>query len=93
MTKKVNKQIFFSVLTKNLNWELLTKNLVTFKPWDGVKDGKFKYYGGSLKNLIFKGEGSQKTNVGICLKSGNLGQFADLRGAWQKRGGDVFEGG
>ena len=32
MTKKVyNKQNFFSVLTKNLNWETLTKNLVTFK--------------------------------------------------------------
>ena len=32
MTKNVyNKQIFFSVITKNLNWEFLTKNLVTFK--------------------------------------------------------------
>ena len=28
--------MFFSVLTKNLNWEILTKNLVTFKRWDGV---------------------------------------------------------
>ena len=27
MTKKVYK--FFSVITKNLNWEILTKNLVT----------------------------------------------------------------
>ena len=33
--------MFFSVLTKNLNWEILTKNLVTFKKWDGVKDEKF----------------------------------------------------
>ena len=31
--------MFFSVLTKNLNWEI-TKNLVTFKRWDGVKDEK-----------------------------------------------------
>ena len=31
---------FFSVITKNLNWEILTKNLVTFKRWDGVKDEK-----------------------------------------------------
>ena len=40
MTKKVSKQIFFSVLTKNSNWEILTKNLVAFKRSDVVKDGK-----------------------------------------------------
>ena len=28
--------MFFSVMTKNLNWEISTKNLVTFKRWDGV---------------------------------------------------------
>ena len=33
--------MFFSVLTKNLNWEILNKNLVTSKRWDGVKDKKF----------------------------------------------------
>ena len=33
--------MFFSVITKNLNWEILTKNLVTFIRWDGVKDEKF----------------------------------------------------
>ena len=33
--------MFFSVVTKNLNWEILTKNLLTFKRWDGVKDEKF----------------------------------------------------
>ena len=34
--KKVYKpKMFFSVMTKNLNWEILTKNLVTFKRWDG----------------------------------------------------------
>ena len=32
MAKKVyNKQNFFSFITKNSNWEILTKNLVTFK--------------------------------------------------------------
>ena len=30
--------MFFSFLTKNLNWEILTKNLATFKRWDGVKE-------------------------------------------------------
>ena len=29
---------FISAITKNLNCEILTKNLVTFKRWDGVKD-------------------------------------------------------
>ena len=33
--------MFFSVITKNLDWEILIKNLVTFKRWDGV-----------IKNLI-----------------------------------------
>ena len=55
MTKKVYKQKYFSVVTKNLNWGMLTKNLVTFKRWDGIKDEKFYYYRGPLKNPIFKG--------------------------------------
>ena len=32
--------MFFSVMTKNLNWEISIKNLVTFKRWDGVNDKK-----------------------------------------------------
>ena len=32
--------MFFSVISKNLNWGILTKNLVTFKKWEGVKDEK-----------------------------------------------------
>ena len=28
--------MFFSVITKNLNWEISTKYFVTFKKWDGV---------------------------------------------------------
>ena len=32
--------MFFSVTTKNLNWETLTKNLVTSKIWHGIKDEK-----------------------------------------------------
>ena len=42
--------MFFSFVIKNLTWEILTKNLVTFKRRDGVKDG------GSLKNPIIRGE-------------------------------------
>ena len=33
--------MFFSVMTKNLNREISTENLVTFKRWDGVNDEKF----------------------------------------------------
>ena len=52
--------MYFSVITKNLNLEILTKNLVTFKRWDGVKDEKFFYYGGSLECLIFRGQVHEK---------------------------------
>ena len=47
--------MFFSVTTKDLNWENLTKNLVTFKRWDGFKGENFHCYEDSLKNPIFKG--------------------------------------
>ena len=30
MTKKVYKQKYLSLITKNSNWKILTKNLVTF---------------------------------------------------------------
>ena len=33
--------MFFSIMTKNLNREISTENLVTFKRWDGVNDEKF----------------------------------------------------
>ena len=31
--------MFFSDIMKNLNWEILSKNWVTFKRWDGQKRG------------------------------------------------------
>ena len=42
---KLKSEIFndkksFSVITKNSNWEILPKNIVTFKRWDGIKDEK-----------------------------------------------------
>ena len=39
--KAYTQKNVFSVLTKNLNWEILTKSLLTFKTWDGIKDEKF----------------------------------------------------
>ena len=50
--------MFFSVITKNLDWEILSKNLVNFKRWDGVKND-----GGSLKNQILRGGGSLKNQI------------------------------
>ena len=47
--------MFFSAITKNSNWEILTKNLVTFKRWDGAKEEKLWYFGRSLKNPTFSG--------------------------------------
>ena len=61
--------MFFSVITKNFNWELLTKNLVSFKRWDGVK-----YYGGSLKNSIFRGQSFANSSKGW------VGEFGDFAG-------------
>ena len=40
MAKKKFIKMFFSVITKNLNWEILSENLVPFKRWHGVKDEK-----------------------------------------------------
>ena len=53
--------MFFSVIAKSLNWDVLTTNLVTFKRWDRVKDEKFRYYERSLKNLIFRVKVHEKT--------------------------------
>ena len=49
--------MFFSVITKNLNWEVSTKNLVTFRRWNVVNYENF--YEDLLKNLIFS-EGFSK---------------------------------
>ena len=78
--------MIFSAITKNLNWEILAKNLATFKTWDGNKDEKFYHYVGSLKYLIRLGVTKNQYIDGKYLKKVEGG------GAWPKRGG-VFEGG
>ena len=42
--KKVYRRKCFSVITKNLNWQILTKILVVIKRWDGVKDERMKTF-------------------------------------------------
>ena len=91
--------MFFFVITKNINWKILTKNLVTFKRWDGVKDEKFEppvhwkiwFLGRCNKKPIYR--------RGLPIKGGQgwgewAGQFLGLRGRGlgEKEGGD-FEGG
>ena len=86
--------IFFSVRTKNSNWEISTKNLATFKREDGIKDEKLWYFRGSLKNPTFFGGGG--VGVGVTKKyreellKRRLRQFSDLRGAWQEIEGVRF---
>ena len=42
MTKKsLQTKMFFSFITKNLNWDILTKNLVIFKRCHAIEDKKF----------------------------------------------------
>ena len=60
--KSLYIKIFFSVITKNLIWEILTNNLVTFKRWDGVKD----------ENFIFMKVYENPRYSGNCLKGGDL---------------------
>ena len=57
--------MFYSVITKILNWEILTKNLVTYKKQDEINGRKCQCYGGSLKNPIFStgGGGGHKKNI------------------------------
>ena len=74
--------MFFPVITKNLKWEFLTKNLVTFKRWDRVK---MKFLGGELTKNQYMG--------GNCLKRGAWTVCRLNGGFGKKEGGDVFERG
>ena len=74
MTKKVYKQKCFCVITKNFNWEILTKNLVTFlKDGMGLRMKNFSINNvGSLKNQIFGGVHEKPIYRVNCLKRGDL---------------------
>ena len=63
--------MFLSLINKNLNLEILTKNVVTFKRWDGVKDR------GSHEKLIYRKE---------LPKNGGLDSL-QIEGGTKKRGG------
>ena len=80
--------MFFSVITKNSNWEILPKNLVTFKRW-----GKTLIFWGFTEKSNFGGVHEKPNIEGGLPKKGGLGQFVDLRGAWQERGVVFLRGG
>ena len=71
--------MFLSLITKNLNLEILTKNLVTFKRWDEVKDS------GSHEKLIYRRELPKKGGLDSLQIEGE--------GGTKKRGGAFEEGG
>ena len=52
-------------MTKNFNWEISTKNLVTFKRWDGVNDKKFADLRGNLgkEGVMFLRCGGVETHM------------------------------
>ena len=86
--------MFFSVITNNLNFEVLTKNLVIFKRWDWVKDEilivqwsteKSNFQGGGFRKNYYIGEN--------CLKRGAWTVCRFQGGLAKKRGGGVFERG
>ena len=54
-------KVFLFVITKNFNWKVLTKNLITFKRWNAVKDEKCNF----MKNPIFMGVGVGKVTKTI----------------------------
>ena len=67
MAKQIYKKLFFSAMTKNLNWEISTQNLITFKRWDGINEKKlilweftekFDFLGGGSMIIFFLGEGA-----------------------------------
>ena len=92
--------MLFSVITKNLNWEISTTNLVTLvNRWDEVKDENFNMgilwkswlLGGFTKNqyiggeIVWKGGGAWT----VCRFKG-WGSLAKKRGMVILRGGGVI---
>ena len=87
--------MFFSVKAKNRNWEILTKNFVTFKRWDGFKGMKnFSIMGVHWNIWFLKGVHKKPIYRGGLPKKVGLGKFADSReGLGKNRGRGYFWGG
>ena len=71
--------MFFSVITKNLNWEILNKNSVTFKNGIGLR----------MKNVNDMGVGSNKNPM---FRGGAVTKKTMFRGELpKKRGFDIWQ--
>ena len=63
--------MFFSVITKNLNWEILPKNFVAFKYGMGLRIENFNTMGDHWKIWSLGRQSQKKIYVGRnCLKRG-----------------------
>ena len=82
--------MFFSIITKTLNQEILTKNLVTFKIWEGFKDERIQFYGGSLKDPIFRRVHEKPIYREESPKKEAWAVWRLKGGSWQKREGWCF---
>ena len=80
--------MFFSFITKNSNWEILTKHLITFKRQDGgLRTKDLNIFWGLLKNQLLGG-GFTK-NQHDCLKKGSW-TFCRFKRRVVKKHGVVF---
>ena len=84
------KKNCFSVITKNFKLKILTKNLVAFKRWDGLKEKNY-YYGVHWK-IWFLGEIQEKTYLGGDYLKKGAWTVCRLKGCGKKEVGGVFEG-
>ena len=64
--------MFFSVTTKNLNWDIFAKNLVTFKRWDEIIRMKNFNIMGVHWKILFLGGFTKRTYRGELPKNGGL---------------------
>ena len=65
-------------ITENLNWQISTKNIVTFKKQYGLKMKNFNIMG--VHQFLGEGESKKTIYMGNCLKRG----LGNLQKAWQK---------
>ena len=81
---------WFSVITKKLIWEILTKNLVTFKKYNELRMKNFNVLGAHWKIPLLGGEFMKdRHRGGDCLKRG-LGPFSNLKGGLARKRGWCF---
>ena len=79
--------MLLSVITMNLNWEILTRIQLLLKDGMGLKMENL-----NIMQVHGKGGQSQKNKIkGGIIETGGLGQFANLREeAWQKKGNGLY---